>query len=101
MNSEIAPFSPERRVPAFPVGPHRAPDDVTVDTAGGAFDLGTIMRTLHEWRWLILGAVGVGAATALLTVVSGALYARLDAQAFWIMAALCALALPLSWKLRL
>jgi MFS transporter, PPP family, 3-phenylpropionic acid transporter len=46
------------------------------------------------------GAVGVGAATALLTLVSGALYARLDAQAFWIMAALCALALPLSWKLR-
>jgi PPP family 3-phenylpropionic acid transporter len=46
------------------------------------------------------GAVGVGAATALLTVVSGALYARFDAQAFWIMAALCALALPLSWKLR-
>lgn len=46
------------------------------------------------------GAVGVGTATALLTVVSGALYARLDAQAFWIMAGLCALALPLSWKLK-
>jgi PPP family 3-phenylpropionic acid transporter len=36
----------------------------------------------------------------LLTVVSGALYARLGAQGFWVMAALCALALPLTWKLR-
>ena len=69
MNSEIAPFSPERRVPAFPVGPHRAPDNVAGDVAGGAFDLGMIMRTLHEWRWLILGAVGVGAALGLITTL--------------------------------
>ena len=48
----------------------------------------------------IYGTVGIGAATALLTVVSGALYARLGAQGFWVMAALCALALPLTWKLR-
>jgi PPP family 3-phenylpropionic acid transporter len=48
----------------------------------------------------IYGTVGIGAATALLTLVSGALYARLGAQGFWIMAALCALALPLTWKLR-
>jgi MFS transporter, PPP family, 3-phenylpropionic acid transporter len=48
----------------------------------------------------IYGTVGIGAAVALLTVVSGALYARLDAQGFWVMAALCALALPLTWKLR-
>jgi PPP family 3-phenylpropionic acid transporter len=48
----------------------------------------------------IYGTVGIGAATALLTFVSGALYARLDAQGFWVMAALCALALPLTLKLR-
>src|SRR5262249_39368654 len=46
----------------------------------------------------IYGTVGIGAASALLVVVSGALYARLGAQGFWVMAGLCALALPLAWK---
>jgi PPP family 3-phenylpropionic acid transporter len=48
----------------------------------------------------IYGTVGIGIATALLTFVSGALYARLGAQGFWVMAALCAIAFPLTWKLR-
>ena len=48
----------------------------------------------------IYGTVGIGAATALLILVSGALYERLGAQGFWVMAALCALALPLTLKLR-
>jgi MFS transporter, PPP family, 3-phenylpropionic acid transporter len=48
----------------------------------------------------IYGTVGIGAATALLTLVSGALYERLGAQGFWVMASLCALALPLTLKLR-
>jgi PPP family 3-phenylpropionic acid transporter len=48
----------------------------------------------------IYGTVGIGATTALLTLVSGVLYARLGAQGFWFMAALCALAFPLTWKLR-
>jgi MFS transporter, PPP family, 3-phenylpropionic acid transporter len=48
----------------------------------------------------IYGTVGIGAATAILNLVSGALYARLGAQGFWVMAALCALAFPLTWKLR-
>ncbi len=48
----------------------------------------------------IYGTVGIGAAVALLTFVSGALYARMGAQGFWVMAALCALAFPLTWKLR-
>ena len=48
----------------------------------------------------IYGTIGIGAAVALLTFVSGALYARLGAQGFWVMAALCTLALPLTWKLR-
>jgi MFS transporter, PPP family, 3-phenylpropionic acid transporter len=48
----------------------------------------------------IYGTVGIGAAVALVTFASGMLYARLGAQGFWIMAGLCALALPLTWKLR-
>jgi len=48
----------------------------------------------------IYATVGIGAAIALLTLVSGALYASLGAQGFWVMAALCALAFPLTWKLR-
>jgi PPP family 3-phenylpropionic acid transporter len=44
--------------------------------------------------------VGVGAATAVLTLISGALYGRLGPEAFWVMAALCAAALPLTLKLR-
>ncbi|HEY8370575.1 MAG TPA: MFS transporter [Thermodesulfobacteriota bacterium] len=48
----------------------------------------------------IYGTVGIGIASALLTLVSGTLYARLGAQGFWLMAALCALALPLTWTLR-
>jgi PPP family 3-phenylpropionic acid transporter len=48
----------------------------------------------------IYGTVGVGGASALLTFASGALYGRLGAQGFWVMAALCALAFPLTWKLR-
>lgn len=48
----------------------------------------------------IYGTVGIGAAVALLTFVSGVLYSRLGAQGFWVMAALCALALPITWRLR-
>jgi PPP family 3-phenylpropionic acid transporter len=48
----------------------------------------------------IYGTVGIGGTTALLTFASGALYSRLGAQGFWFMAGLCAVALPLTWKLR-
>jgi PPP family 3-phenylpropionic acid transporter len=48
----------------------------------------------------LYAAVGVGAASALLTLASGALYGSLGAEAFWFMAALCAVALPLTLKLR-
>jgi PPP family 3-phenylpropionic acid transporter len=48
----------------------------------------------------LYGTVGIGAATAGLTLVSGALYARMGAHGFWVMAALCALAVPLTWQLR-
>ena len=48
----------------------------------------------------LYATVGIGAATALLTFVSGILYMRWGAQGFWVMAALCAAALPLALRLR-
>jgi PPP family 3-phenylpropionic acid transporter len=48
----------------------------------------------------VYGTVGVGIATTLLTLASGPLYSRLGAQGFWVMAGLCAAALPLSRGLR-
>ena len=46
------------------------------------------------------GTVAVGAASTALTFASGPLYGELGASAFWVMAALCAAALPISWGLR-
>jgi PPP family 3-phenylpropionic acid transporter len=46
------------------------------------------------------GTVAVGAASALLTLASGPLYARFEAGGFWLMAALCAAAVPVAWGLR-
>jgi PPP family 3-phenylpropionic acid transporter len=60
----------------------------------------TVPPGLEGTAQAIYATLGVGAATALLTLASGALYARLGAQGFWIMAALCAVALPLTLKLR-
>ena len=60
----------------------------------------TVPQGLEGTAQAIYGTVGIGAATAVLTLVSGGLYARLGAQGFWVMAALCALAFPLTWKLR-
>jgi PPP family 3-phenylpropionic acid transporter len=48
----------------------------------------------------LYGTVGIGGATACLTLVSGALYARVGAHGSWVMAALCMLACPLTWQLR-
>ena len=59
-----------------------------------------VPRGLEGTAQAIYGTVGIGAATALLTLASGALYGRLGAQGFWVMAALCALAFPLAWKLK-
>ena len=47
----------------------------------------------------LYGTVGIGAATALLTVASGWLYSGLGAQAFLVMSALCIAALPLAFSL--
>jgi PPP family 3-phenylpropionic acid transporter len=48
----------------------------------------------------VYGTLGIGLATALLTLCSGVLYARLGAGSFWVMSALCAFAIPLARKLR-
>jgi PPP family 3-phenylpropionic acid transporter len=60
----------------------------------------TVPSGLEGTAQAIYGTVGIGAATTVLTLVSGALYARLGAQGFWVMATLSALALPVTWKLR-
>jgi len=46
------------------------------------------------------GTVAVGSASTALTFASGPLYGRLGAAAFWVMAALCAAALPIAYGLR-
>jgi PPP family 3-phenylpropionic acid transporter len=46
------------------------------------------------------GTVAVGVASAALTLGSGTLYANWGAEGFWVMAALCAAALPVAWGLR-
>ena len=46
------------------------------------------------------GTVAVGTASTALTFASGPLYGGLGASAFWVMAALCAAALPVAYGLR-
>ena len=48
----------------------------------------------------IYGTLCIGLATAFLTLVSGVLYERMDSFAFFVMAALCLLALPMCAGLR-
>ena len=57
-------------------------------------------RHLAATALTLYGTVGIGAATTLLTLASGPLYARFGAHGFWVMAALCAAALPLARTLR-
>lgn len=59
-----------------------------------------VPRGLEGTAQAIYGTVGIGAATALLTLLSGGIFARLGAQGFWVMAVLCAAALPLAWVLK-
>lgn len=46
------------------------------------------------------GTVAVGAASTALTFASGPLYGQFGANAFWVMAALCAVAAPVAFGLR-
>jgi MFS transporter, PPP family, 3-phenylpropionic acid transporter len=48
----------------------------------------------------LYGTLGIGAATAVMTLACGPLYAHLGARGFWVMAVLCVAALPLALTLR-
>ena len=48
----------------------------------------------------IYGTVAVGAMSAILTLASGPLYGVLGPRAFWVMALLCAAALPIAFAMR-
>ncbi len=48
----------------------------------------------------LYGTLGLGLASAALTLASGTLFARFGAGAFWVMAGLCATAIPLALTLR-
>jgi PPP family 3-phenylpropionic acid transporter len=60
----------------------------------------SVPQGLEGTAQALYATVGIGAATASLTLLSGFLYTRWGAEAFWVMAALCAAALPLTLKLR-
>jgi PPP family 3-phenylpropionic acid transporter len=47
----------------------------------------------------IYGTVGVGLASAAVTLLSGSLYASFGAQGFWAMSLMAAVALPAIWGL--
>ena len=59
----------------------------------------TVPHGLEGTAQAIYGTVGIGGASALVTLVSGALYGRLGAAGFWVMAGLSAAALPLAFRL--
>jgi MFS transporter, PPP family, 3-phenylpropionic acid transporter len=47
----------------------------------------------------LYGTVAIGAASAVLTLASGMLYGAIGAEGFWVMAALCTVALPFARRL--
>jgi MFS transporter, PPP family, 3-phenylpropionic acid transporter len=59
-----------------------------------------VPRHLEATALTLYGTVGIGAATALLTLACGPIFARFGAHGFWAMAALCAVVLPLAQTLR-
>ncbi|MFL6799217.1 MAG: MFS transporter [Xanthobacteraceae bacterium] len=60
----------------------------------------TVPSNLAATGQAFYGLIGVGGATAVLTVVSGSLYGRYGAGGFWCMALLCVLAFPAIWLLQ-
>jgi MFS transporter, PPP family, 3-phenylpropionic acid transporter len=60
----------------------------------------TVPRELAGTAQAVYGLVGVGGATAVLTVLSGWLFAHFGPTGFWAMALLCILALPVVGSLR-
>ena len=59
-----------------------------------------VPRHLEATALTIYGTVGIGIATALLTLACGPIFERFGALGFWAMAVLCAAALPLAQTLR-
>jgi PPP family 3-phenylpropionic acid transporter len=60
----------------------------------------TVPAQLAATAQAIYGTVGIGAATALLTLLSGWLYARMGPNAFAVMSVLCLAGLPIAASLR-
>jgi MFS transporter, PPP family, 3-phenylpropionic acid transporter len=60
----------------------------------------TIPRHLAATALTIYGTVGIGVSQVLLTLASGPLYSHFGARGFWVMAAICAAALPIARLLR-
>jgi PPP family 3-phenylpropionic acid transporter len=60
----------------------------------------TVPAQLAATAQAIYGTVGIGAATALLTLLSGWLYARMGPHAFAVMSILCLASLPIAASLR-
>ena len=59
----------------------------------------TVPPGLSATALTLYGTVAIGAASVLLTLASGALYGAIGPQGFWVMAALCAAALPAARRL--
>jgi MFS transporter, PPP family, 3-phenylpropionic acid transporter len=59
----------------------------------------TVPAHLAATAQALYGTMAVGVSTALLTVVSGALYGSLGGEGFWVMAMLCAAAIPLARRM--
>jgi MFS transporter, PPP family, 3-phenylpropionic acid transporter len=59
----------------------------------------TVPGHLAATAQALYGTMAVGVSTALLTIVSGSLYALLGGEAFWVMAILCAAAIPLARRM--
>ena len=67
MNNDIVRQN-DRMIPSPFVNPAIGSSAV-VDSSGASFDLGTILRILHQWRWLILGATAAGLLAGLLATL--------------------------------
>ncbi len=61
----------------------------------------TVPACLAATAQAFYATVAIGAVAAAVTLMSGPLYQSLGASAFWAMAGMCALALPLAWGIRL
>jgi len=59
----------------------------------------TVPRNFAATAQALYGTVAIGSSIALLTLASGSLYAWLGGHAFWVMAILCAAAIPMARRM--